>query len=111
MVSGLGGMTYEERCKELGLETLEKRRKIQDMVETFRILCCPNDGNADGMQTTVGERRGPARARTRQAANHLNLQHKYARTEVRRNSFSFMVMDPWNRLYQDTRSASNVKLF
>jgi hypothetical protein len=32
MVTGLKGITYEERCAELGLETLERRRDIQDIV-------------------------------------------------------------------------------
>ena len=63
------------------------------------------------MLTTVGKGGGPTRARTRQAANPLNLQHKYARTEVRRNSFSIRVIDPWNKLSQETRSACNVKRF
>jgi hypothetical protein len=31
MVSSLKGTTYMERCKELGLQTLEERRKEQDM--------------------------------------------------------------------------------
>jgi hypothetical protein len=31
MVSGLKGKSYEERCAELGLETLETRRIKQDM--------------------------------------------------------------------------------
>ncbi len=38
MVSGIKAKSYEERCEELGLDTLEKWRRIQDMVETFRIL-------------------------------------------------------------------------
>jgi hypothetical protein len=36
-------------------------------------------------------------ARTRQAAELLNLVHKYARTEVRRNSFRMRVAEPWNK--------------
>jgi hypothetical protein len=31
MVTGLKGTTYEERCLELGLETLQRRRERQDM--------------------------------------------------------------------------------
>jgi hypothetical protein len=31
MVSGLKGSTYEEKCTELGLETLKSRRERQDM--------------------------------------------------------------------------------
>jgi hypothetical protein len=38
MTSGLKGENYEERCKEAGLETLEERRKTQDMAQVFKIL-------------------------------------------------------------------------
>jgi hypothetical protein len=51
------------------------------------------------------------RARTRQAAEPLNLVHKYARTEVRRNSFSVRVAEPWNKLSRETREAKNVQQF
>jgi len=40
-------------------------------------------------------------ARTRQAAEPLNLVHKYARTEVRRKSFSVRVAEPWDKLHQE----------
>ncbi len=50
-------------------------------------------------------------ARTRQAAEPLNLVHKYARTEVRRNSFSTRVAEPWNRLSKETRESRNEQHF
>jgi hypothetical protein len=31
MVSGLLGKTYEEKCHELNLQTLQERRQLQDM--------------------------------------------------------------------------------
>ena len=37
MVSGLTGKTYAEKCKELGLDTLEERRLKQDMLQTYKI--------------------------------------------------------------------------
>lgn len=109
MVSGVKSSSYEERCVILGLETLEKRRRIQDMVETYRILCQANDGYATGMLETVGER--GTGARTRQAADPLNLLHRYARTEVRRNCFSVRVVEPWNKLSANTRGANSVQQF
>ena len=38
MVSGLAGLTYEEKCRELGMDSLEKRRWAQDMKQAFRII-------------------------------------------------------------------------
>ena len=37
MVSGLRGTNYEERLAELNLQSLEARRKMLDMVETYKI--------------------------------------------------------------------------
>jgi hypothetical protein len=48
MVSGIKAKCYVERYEELGLDTLEKRRRIQDIVQSYRILCSTNDGYASG---------------------------------------------------------------
>jgi len=37
-VSRLKGSTYEEKLKELNLQTLENRRKRADMIQTFKIV-------------------------------------------------------------------------
>ena len=37
MISGLSGSSYKEKCLELGLETLEERRKQQDLLQTYKI--------------------------------------------------------------------------
>jgi hypothetical protein len=37
-VSGLRGRTYSERLNELGLPSLEDRRKEADMMQVFKIL-------------------------------------------------------------------------
>jgi 3-deoxy-D-manno-octulosonate 8-phosphate phosphatase KdsC-like HAD superfamily phosphatase len=36
MVSGLQHRIYEDRCKELGIQTLAERRKDQDLAQVFR---------------------------------------------------------------------------
>ena len=38
MISGLTGVTYEEKCIELGLERLEDRRRKQDLLQTYKIF-------------------------------------------------------------------------
>ena len=37
-ISGLQGRSYEEKLKELGLESLESRREMLDLIQTFKIL-------------------------------------------------------------------------
>jgi hypothetical protein len=38
MVAGLKSKDYSERCKELGLETLEERRKKQDLALVHKLV-------------------------------------------------------------------------
>jgi hypothetical protein len=38
MVSGLKGVTYEEKLPEVGIPTIEERRHQADMVRTFKIV-------------------------------------------------------------------------
>ena len=38
LVTVLKGLTYEDKCKELGLETLEQRRTKQDILQTYKII-------------------------------------------------------------------------
>jgi hypothetical protein len=46
MVAGLRGSDYEERCAELGLETLEERRQSQDMALVHKMM---NNGQGASM--------------------------------------------------------------
>ena len=38
MTSGLSGSTYEEKRREVGLTSLEERRKRGDMIQVWKIL-------------------------------------------------------------------------
>ena len=38
MISGLKGGSYEEKCKELNIDTLEVRRERQDLLEAYRVV-------------------------------------------------------------------------
>lgn len=91
MVSGLTGTTYEERCKELGLETLQCRRDRQDMSLVHRYL----ESEDQKLFTLAG---GEGRARTRQATGTNSLVGQFARTDIRKNSFAVRAVDGWNRL-------------
>ena len=70
MVSGLKGRNYQEKLKELGLQTLETRRRRFDMIQTFKILKGFDRVDSSLWFETVGNE--PSR-RTRQSAYHLNL--------------------------------------
>jgi hypothetical protein len=74
MVAGLKGANYLEKCAELGLETLEKRRNDQDLALVYKFVT-----KKDG-QSLFNRQEG---ARTRQAAGGHGLPVQYARTDPR----------------------------
>ncbi len=102
MTSGLRGESYEERCREAGLETLEARRKTQDITQVFKIL--------KGIDKIDPEKLFQARRttqNTRQSSNPWNITKKQAKTEVRKKSFGLRVVDEWNRLPDDYGCSKN----
>ena len=38
MISGLSGENYEEKCKEVNIDTLKKRIEKQDLYEVYKII-------------------------------------------------------------------------
>ena len=55
------------------------------------------------------EREGAAQ--TRGVTGHLNIQERWAHTEVRRNFFNLRVIKPWNNLPEDLRKVPTVDNF
>jgi hypothetical protein len=98
MVAGLKGSTYLEKCAELGLETLEKRRADQDMALVYRFV------NKREGQTLFNQQ---SEARTRQAAGGHGLTVQYARTDP----FAVRTVESWNRLPESVKSAETGESF
>jgi ribonucleases P/MRP protein subunit RPP40 len=105
-IVGLKGNTYEEKCSELGLETLEKRRYLQDMAQTFKIIKGIDKVRPEEIFKFMDEG-----GRTRAAAGHKQLQKKMARTEARKNSYTYRVVDQWNSLPEDLRMLERLEAF
>ena len=91
MVAGLHGNTYEEKCKELGLDTLERRRWIQDIMQTHKII----HGQDKLSRDKLFKFRSTA-LYTRTAADPLHLDQSRARQDIRRKVFKHRVVDSWN---------------
>ncbi len=86
MVSGLKGNTYEEKCAELGLETLKRRKELQDMTLVHKNPVCACD--KQDLFTLASNNRG---ARTRRAAVEKCIVKQFARTDIRKNSFAVKI--------------------
>ncbi len=98
MVSGLKSKDYKERCLELGLDTLEKRREEQDMALVHKMAL-------GGQLSKVFEMAdAQERPRTRQTEGEYRLIQKFACTDrPTEYSFAVRVVDPWNRLPDDSK--------
>jgi hypothetical protein len=99
MVAGLSQTGYEERCREIGMQTLEERRKIQDLVLLHGMVHGRGGLTIENLFERAAERKG---LRTRQAVGENNLKLPRARTEIRKNFFSVRVVKEWNELPDNT---------
>jgi hypothetical protein len=104
-VSGLRGRTYSEKLKELGLPTLEERRKEADMLQVYKIL---HDGESDYSDQWFEKMENGRQ--TRRTAGTV-LRPPRAAHNFRRGFFSCRVADTWNGLPQHVKEAGNAGQF
>jgi hypothetical protein len=104
--AGLQGATYQEKCREVGLETLAERRNRQDMIQTFKIL-----KGFDGVRSELLFERMSHTAGTRLAADPWNLKGKKSKKDVRAHSFSQRVVEKWNSLPAEIKSLNTPTAF
>ena len=104
-IPGLKNMTYEQRLRELKLPTLKYRRYRGDMIETFKIThdlydkdvtagflpMVPQDSITRGHRYTIFKR-------------NFNLN-------IRKNSFTYRIVDQWNHLPESVVTANTVRSF
>lgn len=106
MVSGLQG-TYEDKLRELNLQTLEERRRRADMIQTHKIIHGIDKVDRHTWFNFVSNTDRNTRARS----DNLNLIKPNARLEIRRNFYSNRVIDSWNRLPFDVKRAASTNQF
>ena len=108
MISGLEGGSYEEKCKELGLDTLEARREQQDLLETFKFMKCREQQTEGNLLKRPQERQRPA---TRSAADPWTLEVPRARLDIRKYSYTVRAPEQWNRLPASVKSKTSIQSF
>jgi hypothetical protein len=106
-VSGLRSNTYEGRLTELGLETLEERRKRADQIQVFKAIRGIDKVNCDSWFQKVD----PNSRTTRNTSYHLNLEHQRSNLETRRNFFTVRSTNEWNSIPAEVREAKDVRSF
>ena len=102
MIDGCKKLKYDQRLKKLYLTTIEDRFKRLDMLQTFKILSDrTNIYPKDFLKLSDREGR----------KNSKKLYKKRINKELRRNGFTFRIIDQWNELPDRVVMAENVNMF
>jgi len=103
MIRGMEHLSSEDRLRELGLFSLEKRRLWGDLRAVFQYLKGAYKKAGEGLFTRA------CSERTRD--NGFKLKESRFRLDIRKKFFTMRVMSHWNRLPREVVDALSLEVF
>jgi len=103
MIRGLEYLSYEDRLREWGLFSLEKRRLRGDLIAAFQYMKEAYRKDGEGLFTRV------CSDRTR--GNGCKLKEGRFRLDIRKKFFTMRVVKHWNRLAREAAAAPSLAVF
>ena len=103
MIRGLEHLSCEERLRELGLFSLEKRRLQGDLIAAFQYSkgAYKKDGDRLFIRVCYNKTRG----------NGLKLKEGRFRLDIRKKFFMVSVVEHWHRLLSEVVDAPSLETF
>ncbi|KAK4822461.1 hypothetical protein QYF61_015467 [Mycteria americana] len=103
MIQGVEALSYEDRLRELGLFSLEKRRLRGDLIAAFQYL--------KGAYRKDGDRLFSKACCDRTRSDGFKLKEVRFRLDLRKTFFTMRVVKHWHRLPREVGDAPSLETF
>ena len=104
LIPGYKQLAYNQRLRKLNLPSLKYRRMRGDLITAYKILNNISDIRVTDKLLTLD-----SGIRTR--GHHQKLYKNRCMSELRRNSFTFRIVDNWNALPPQVVEAETIQKF